>query len=290
MRLYLPVAGKPVFGENQNKHQRRGGMTTMNVSNETEQQGAAENRRLAQAIDHTKLTFAPGEDEARAIEKLCSEARDAGFYAVCVRPRHIQQAKVALAGSSVQVATVIGFPNQKVKLADELKQPTVGSFSTADKLAETRAAVGAGADELDWVIDVAALKNDVRINGTHVKTELEAAAQAAQGRPIKVIIETDLLTHDDIVAVSQWCAQTGMAMVKTSTGMVEGGQGATLEAVRLIRETLGKFDRTVGIKASGGIKTRQQALRFLDAGVNRIGTSSGLTIVSGDAVDLSGQY
>lgn len=240
-----------------------------------------ENVRLAQAIDHTKLTFAPGEDEQAAIEKLCSEAKVADFYAVCVRPQHVDLAKEALQGTSVKVATVIGFPAGKVKLENELKQPTIGDFSLAHKVAETKAALQAGADELDWVIRVTDLKLDVKNGSQHIVDELNVAQEAVCGLPVKVIIETDLLNDAEIIAVTQWCAQAGMAMVKTSTGMVEGGQGATISAVRLIRTILAQLQATTGIKASGGIKTREQALAFLAEGVNRLGTSSGLSIVQG---------
>ncbi len=256
----------------------------MSLQNPLSEDLSAEDLRLAQAIDHTKLTFAPGEDEERAIETLCREAMDYGFYAVCVRPRHVAQAKRLLAGSPVRVATVIGFPVQKVKVADELRKPTIGQFSIAEKQAETRQAVDVGADELDLVINVAALKQDVLAGTQIVRQELLAIVEAALGRPIKVIIETDLLTPAETVRITQWCAETGMGMVKTSTGMVEGGHGATLDGVRLIARTLrqAESNTTTGIKASGGIKNRAQALAFLELGVNRLGTSSGVAIVGGD--------
>jgi len=256
----------------------------MSLQNPLSEDLSAENRRLAQAIDHTRLTFAPGEDEERAIETLCREALAYGFYAVCVRPRHVAQAKRLLAGSPVRVATVIGFPAQKVKLADELCMPTIGQFSTVEKQVETRQAVDAGADELDLVINVAALKQDVQSGTQTVRQELLAIAEAAAGRLIKVIIETDLLTPAEMVQITQWCAETDMGMVKTSTGMVEGGHGATLEGVRLIARTLRQTEpeTATGIKASGGIKSRAQALAFLELGVNRLGTSSGVAIVGGD--------
>lgn len=251
---------------------------------------SAEDTRLAQAIDHTKLTFGPGEDAEAAIETLCEEAMQYGFYAVCVRPQHVALAKRLLLGSPVKVATVIGFPAQKVKLADELNQPTVGHFSTAHKQAETAQSVADGADELDLVINVSALKQDVQAGTQSVRQELQALAQVAADRPIKVIIETDLLSPAEIIQVTQWCAETGMGMVKTSTGMVEGGHGATLETVGLIASTLQKMGAATGIKASGGIKNREQALAFLALGVNRLGTSSGVAIVEGHSSGAAGAY
>lgn len=255
-----------------------------------QQHNTFEDSRVAQAIDHTKLTFADGEHERDAIETLCREAMQAGFCAVCVRPRHIALAKTLLADSPVKVATVIGFPLQKVSLDNELKQPTVGNVPTEEKVFETVQSVQAGADELDLVIHVAQLKQDVETGSRQVRRELAAIADAAAGCPIKVIIETDLLAPDEMVQVTQWCAETGMAMVKTSTGMVEGGQGATLEAVSLILQTLKAMSAGTGIKASGGIKTRQQAEALLALGVNRLGTSSGVAIVRGDSTGMAGGY
>lgn len=248
-------------------------------------------QRLKQAVDHTKLTFAAGENETQSIEKLCQEARKHGFYAVCVRPRHIALSKELLNGSPVKVATVIGFPADKVKLDTELKNPTVGAFSTDAKVAETRQAVNDNVDELDLVIDVAQLKKDVQTGSRLVLAELKAIYEAAgnDGKiPVKVIIESDLLTPDEIEQVTRWCHEANMGMVKTSTGMVDGGQGATVEAVSLIRKTLDELNSRTGIKASGGVKTREQALAFLNLGVNRIGTSSGIAIVQNEqAADKS---
>lgn len=249
-----------------------------------------EELRLAQAIDHTKLTFAEGEDETAAIETLCREARENGFYAVCVRPRHVALSKKLLVGSKVKVATVIGFPARKVTLADELKNPTVGNFTLAQKEAETRQAIEDRVDELDLVIDVALLKQDMQEKSNQTKRALQVIGQAAGTVPVKVIIETDLLTPEEIVQVTRWCAETGMAMVKTSTGMVEGGQGATLEGVRLIRDTLAEMQAPVSIKASGGIKNREQALAFLDEGVSRLGTSSGVALMRHNPVTDPGAY
>ncbi|HEY9688167.1 MAG TPA: deoxyribose-phosphate aldolase [Coleofasciculaceae cyanobacterium] len=237
------------------------------------------NVRLARAIDHTKLTFAPGEDEAQAIARLCSEAREMGFYAVCVRPRHVGLCHELLAGSPVKIAAVIGFPSQKVQLEAEWRQPTIGGFSTAEKLAEIAASLQAGADELDLVVNVADLKQDAQDGGCRVPDELQAVRQAAGEHPVKAIIETDLLTTSEITQATSACAQADLAMVKTSTGMIGGGKGATLENIGLIAETLRALNSPLGIKASGGVQTREQAVAFLDAGACRIGTSSGIAIM-----------
>lgn len=248
---------------------------------ENAQSACDDNQRLARLIDHTKLTFSADEDETVAIQALCAEAKAKGFYAVCVRPRHVALAKTCLSGSSVKIATVIGFPNHKIKLDREQQQPTVGNIATDHKLAETRQVIQAGADELDLVINVSALKQDRRDGSHRVKDELRAMAAVVGDCPIKVIIEIDLLSDEEIVQATGWCVETGMAMVKTSTGMVEGGHGATLQAVQLIGETLKRLNASVGIKASGGIKTREQAVMFANAGVSRLGTSSGVAILQG---------
>jgi len=247
-------------------------------------QGEFSTQQLAQSIDHTKLTFNANEDEDQAIEQLCTEARENGFFAVCVRPRHIAIARKNLQGSPVKVATVIGFPLDKVNLTQELDNPTIGRIPTEDKVLETRQSVEVGADELDLVMNVSQLKQDLKTGSQQTLTELKAVYEAAAGVPIKVIIETDLLTPAEIQFATQLCAQTGMAMVKTSTGMVTGGQGATLESVKLISEQLKALHSPAGIKASGGIKNRSQAQAFLALGVQRLGTSSGVAILQGETV------
>ncbi len=245
---------------------------------------ALENTRLAHSIDHTKLTFSPGEDETQAITQLCDEAKTYGFYAVCLRPQHIVLAKNLLTGSPVKVATVIGFPAEKVQLADELQQPTVGHFPTHAKVQETLQAQTDGVDELDLVINVAHLKQDVKTGSRQMIAELEAIRDAAKDLPIKVIIETDLLTPEEIDWATTACAQTGMCMVKTSTGMVVNGQGATLTTVQRIADRLQALQVNTGIKASGGLKTREQAMAFLALGVQRLGTSSGVAILQDKTV------
>lgn len=240
---------------------------------------AQDNERLAQSIDHTKLTFQKEEDEAEAMEKLCREAKTWGFYAVCVRPRHVALAQTLLQESPVKIATVIGFPLQKVALRDELQVPTIGHIPLTEKLREVRQCVQAGADELDLVINVAQLKQDFKRGSQFTLEEFHAIHDAANGLPIKVILETDLLTPDEIRFATECCVKAAMAMVKTSTGMVTGGQGATLEAVQTISERIKQLNAPTEIKASGSIKTRSQALSFLDLGVQRLGTSSGVAII-----------
>jgi deoxyribose-phosphate aldolase len=243
-----------------------------------------ESQRLAQRIDHTKLTFGPAEDENQAIEQLCQEAKTHGFFAVCVRPRHVMLAKHSLQDSPVKVATVIGFPAEKIQLQNELQQPTVGKMPTAEKVLETLQAIRDGVDELDLVMNVEQLKQDLQTGSHLALAELLAVQAAAGGTPIKVIIEIDLLTPQEMLHATELCAHANMAMVKTSTGMVSGGQGATLEAVQRIAAQLKALNSKAGIKASGGIKNREQALAFLALGVQRLGTSSGVTILQNKTV------
>jgi deoxyribose-phosphate aldolase len=243
-----------------------------------------QNQELAQRIDHTKLMFLPDEDETQAIRKLCAEADAFGFFAVCVRPEHIELAKRSLTNSEIRVAAVIDFPLQKVQLADERSQPTIGQASTADKLSETRQALHAGADELDLVMNVGQLKQDLQTGSQKVLAEFQAIREAAGTIPIKAIIEIDLLSPEEILTATDLCVQSGMNMVKTSTGMIEHGQGARLEVIHQIADRLSQLNSAIEIKASGGIKTRTQALLFLAAGVHRIGTSSGPAFFQEQAV------
>ncbi len=232
--------------------------------------------QLAHLVDHTKLTFAEGEDQEQAIRTLCAEAREYHFRAVCVRPQHITLAKECLNGSSVMVATVIGFPQSKLELSDEQTNPTVGNFSLTHKLEEVALTLADGVDELDLVIDVARFRE----NHENTRAELKAVFDASQGKAIKVIVETDLHDAQAIIKLTQLCAETGVATIKTSTGMLNGGKGAVVETVALIRETIDTHNLTLDIKASGGVKTLEHAQRLADLKVDRIGTSSGITLVS----------
>ncbi len=241
---------------------------------------------LAQAIDHTKLTFSAGEDKQASIRALCQEALEHQFYAVCVRPEHIKLAKDLIGAHDVKVATVIGFPQEKEDLEMEKKAATIGCFSTESKLAEVKQALADSVDELDLVLNVALFKKEAAGHeflpeNSETMKELQVIKDASQGALIKVIIETDLLSDDEIVKATMACAKTGMFMVKTSTGMLIGGKGASCEAVALIRKTLDEYAPRTQIKASGGIKTKEQAIEFLEMGANRLGTSSGIAIASG---------
>lgn len=206
-------------------------------------------------IDHTLLKATATEDE---IKKLCDEARDYHFYAVCVNGCRVAEAKKHLSGSAVKLAAVVGFP--------------LGAMHTKAKVFETRLALSDGADEIDMVINVAwALEG----KWERVTQEIAALKEVCGEAVLKVIIETCYLTDAEIVRASQACVEAGADFVKTSTGFGTGG--ATFEAVKIIRKTVGNQAK---IKASGGIKTQETALKYISMGVNRLGTSAGIALVS----------
>lgn len=217
------------------------------------------NADIAKYIDHTNLN--PNATKSD-IAKLCAEAMEYKFFAVCVNPYWVRFAVKELSSSDVAVATVIGFP--------------LGANLTDIKIAEAQKAVSEGAEEIDMVINIGALKDK---EYDFVADEIQAIVRASRTAPVKVIIETDLLTDEDKIAATKACVKAGAAMVKTSTGFVKDGKGATVEDVKLIKETLG--DAKLGIKASGGVRDFEKAKSLIDVGATRLGTSSGVAIVKG---------
>lgn len=234
---------------------------------------------LAKRIDDTRLVFHPSEKPEDLITALCHNALRENFRAVCIRPEYVKQAKILLKNSSVMIATVIGFPKAKESLADQQHNPTVGSFPWEAKALEMTQAKSDGADEFDVVMDVARFKSSARSPEGHltITQELEKLVTHADGTPIKLIIETDLLTPEEIILISQLALKTGIHFMKTSTGMLEGGVGATPRNVELIYKTLqeSSLSPKPGIKASGGIRTANQAVVLLQAGADVIGSSAG---------------
>ena len=225
------------------------------------------NLELAKYIDHTLLS--PSATRAE-ITKLCSEAKEYGFFAVCVNPYWVRHAVKELASSQVAVAAVIGFP--------------LGANLTDVKVAEAQRAIAEGAEELDLVINIGALKDK---EAGYVEEEIRSIVRAARGAMVKVIIECDLLTDDEKVVAAQCCVNAGASMVKTSTGLVKDGKGATVEDIELIKRTIA--GSTLGIKASAGIRDYDKAKALIDAGATRLGTSAGVAIVSG-AKAVQGAY
>jgi deoxyribose-phosphate aldolase len=211
--------------------------------------------RMAGCIDHTLLKPTATADQITA---LCREAVAAGFAAVCVNPCHIPLAAVRLAGTPVKVCSVIGFP--------------LGANSTYIKAEEARLAIDQGAHEVDMVMQIGALKSG-RLDD--VEEDIRQVVKAAGETPVKVIIETCFLTDEEKTAACRLAVSAGAKFVKTSTGF--GSGGATPADVRLMRSTVGS---ALGVKASGGIRTLEDALVMLEAGANRLGTSSGMQILS----------
>ncbi|EFI84241.1 Deoxyribose-phosphate aldolase 2 [Listeria grayi] len=217
---------------------------------------------LAKLIDHTALK--PETTKAQ-ITQLCKEAKEYGFASVCVNPTWVKLAAELLAGSDVKVCTVIGFP--------------LGANTSAVKAFEAKDAIANGAGEVDMVINIAALKDK---DDALVESDIRAVVEAANGTLVKVIIETSLLSDEEKVRACEIAVKAGTDFVKTSTGFSTGG--ATKEDVALMRKTVGP---TIGVKASGGVRTKQDVEDMVAAGATRIGASAGVAIVSGDQTSKS---
>ncbi len=217
---------------------------------------------LASYIDHTLLKPDATREQ---IEELCTEAAEHQFTSVCVNGSRVELAYSLLEESDVQVCTVVGFP--------------LGAMDADAKRYETEAAVDAGANEIDMVMNIGRFKD-----GEHdyIVREIRDVVEAADDRVVKVILETCLLTNDQIEKACKLVVQAQAHFVKTSTGF--GNAGATLEHVRLMRETVGQF---AGVKAAGGVRNSEDARAMIQAGATRIGTSNGIAIVSGDSANGS---
>lgn len=207
--------------------------------------------------DHTLLK---PDATAGQIKVVCAEAREYGFASVCVNPSYIGLVAKELDGSGVNPCVVVGFP--------------LGATLPEIKAAETRAVTALGAKEVDMVINIGAAKDG---DWALVQRDIEAVVEAAAGKAIvKVIIETCFLTDDEKVRACMAAKQAGADFVKTSTGF--GSGGATIEDVRLMRVTVGS---EMGVKASGGVRDLDTAKAMIEAGATRLGTSSGVSIVTG---------
>lgn len=212
---------------------------------------------LNKLIDHTLLKQ---DASPAAIEKLCQEALEYHFMSVCVNPGFVPLAAKLLKGSDVKVCTVVGFP--------------LGATLPESKAYEAELAIKAGATEVDMVLnDSMAKVHDYEYIANEVKLVKKACGKIL----LKVILETCLLTDEEITECSKACVRGGADYVKTSTGFSTGG--ATTHAVKLMREAVGP---NVGVKASGGIHNREEALAMVDAGASRIGASCGVKIVKGE--------
>ena len=192
--------------------------------------------------------------------KLFEEAKKYNFLGVCINPLYVKLAKEQLSGTDVKIVTVVGFP--------------LGANKTEVKAYETKLAVEDGADEIDMVINVTALKNK---DYGFVKLDIETVKDFCKDKPLKVILETDLLDKEEIKKACEICIEAKADFVKTSTGFVKGGVGAKTEDVELMYKTVSPYG--LKVKASGGIRDKETAIKMLKAGAERLGTSSGVKIM-----------
>ena len=213
---------------------------------------------IASFIDHTLLApTATGRD----IDTLCEEAATYGFASVCVQPMWVARATARLRGKSPAVCTVVGFP--------------LGATTATSKAFETKEAIEHGATEIDMVLPIGALLEG---DEETVRAHIRAVVRAANGILVKVIIETCLLTDEQKVRACQLAKEEGADYVKTSTGFSTGG--ATIDDIQLMRQTVGE---TLGVKASGGVRTIDEARAMIEAGATRIGASAGVSIVQAES-------
>ncbi|SCI71771.1 Deoxyribose-phosphate aldolase [uncultured Clostridium sp.] len=219
---------------------------------------------IAKMIDHTILkAFATKED----VKVLCKEAKEYNFFSVCINPANIELAKKELEGSDVKVCTVIGFP--------------LGANTSEVKAFETKDAIKKGADEVDMVINIGALKDK---NYDYVLNDIKAVVDAADKKAlVKVIIETCYLTDEEKKIACELSVKAGADFVKTSTGFGTGG--STPEDIKLMREVVGP---NIGVKASGGVRNQEDAKAVIEAGCSRIGASASVAIAKGEDSQTSG--
>lgn len=211
---------------------------------------------LADFIEHTLLKPDATNEE---LKKLFTEAKHHKFKGVCVNPINVKMAKDSLKGTGVKIVTVVGFP--------------LGASLPEVKAFEAKKAIEDGADEIDMVIAIQAIKNK---DWEYAKKDVAEVKKACGSHILKVIIETDLLTDEEIIKACEMAIAGGADFVKTSTGFVKGGVGAKVEDVKIMNEVV--KSTPVQIKASGGIKDKEKALLLVKAGASRLGTSSGVEI------------
>lgn len=213
-------------------------------------------KQIAGMIDHTELKSSSGE---KKIKNLCDEAKAFNFFSVCINPFYVKFAAEQLKGSEVAVCSVIGFP--------------LGANKSKLKARETEEAVTDGADEVDMVLNVGALRDG---KYDFVKKDINEVVKASGPALVKVIFETCYLTDEQIVTACDLTVEAGADYVKTSTGF--GAFGAFPQHVRLMRKSVGP---DIGVKASGGVQNFKDALRMIEAGASRLGTSAGVKIIEG---------
>ena len=213
---------------------------------------------LSQYIEHTLLKQDATKEE---LTKLFDEAKKYNFKGICVNPINVATAKKYLNDTNVKIVTVVGFP--------------LGANVSEVKAFETEKAVKDGADEIDMVLNVSKLKDK---DYEFVLEDIKAVKKACADKPLKVILETDLLEKDEIKKACELCVEAKADFVKTSTGFVKNGEGAKAEDVKLMADIVKPHG--LGVKASAGIRDKAKALAMIEAGADRLGTSSGVAIVS----------
>lgn len=211
---------------------------------------------LAASIDHSILR---PDITLQDIKRICAEAIEHGFFGVCIPPFYVREASKFLENTAVKVITVVGFP--------------MGYSATPAKVEEIKRAIDEGADEIDFVANIAAIKNN---NWNFVKNDVDSLTRAChlKGKVAKVIIEITLLTNEEIIKICEICNEVGINYVKTSSGFQ--GNITRTEPIHLLREHL---DPSIKIKVSGGIGTYQQAMDFLNAGASRLGVSRSIQVI-----------
>ena len=214
---------------------------------------------LNEYIEHTLLKQDCTKDD---LIKLFNEAKEHKFLGICVNPAYVSLAKENLAGSDVKIVTVVGFP--------------LGASKSEVTAFEAKTAIEDGADEIDMVMNVSAMKSK---DYDYIVRDIKMVKEACGKTNLKVILETDLLTKEEIAKACELCVEAGADLVKTSTGFVKGGVGAKPEDVKIMHDIVAPHGMEV--KASGGVRSKEDAIAVIEAGATRIGTSSGIKIVEG---------
>lgn len=214
---------------------------------------------LNEYVEHTLLKQDCTKDD---LIKLFNEAKEHKFLGVCVNPAYVSLAKENLAGSGVKIVTVVGFP--------------LGASKSEVTAFEAKTAIEDGADEIDMVMNVSAMKSK---DYDYIVRNVKMVKEACGKTNLKVILETDLLTKEEIAKACELCVEAGADLVKTSTGFVKGGVGAKPEDVKIMHDIVAPHGMEV--KASGGVRSKEDAIAVIEAGATRIGTSSGIKIVEG---------
>ena len=214
---------------------------------------------LNEYVEHTLLKQDCTKDD---LIKLFNEAKEHKFLGVCVNPAYVSLAKENLAGSGVKIVTVVGFP--------------LGASKSEVTAFEAKTAIEDGADEIDMVMNVSAMKSK---DYDYIVRDVKMVKEACGKTNLKVILETDLLTKEELAKACELCVEAGADLVKTSTGFVKGGVGAKPEDVKIMHDIVAPHGMEV--KASGGVRSKEDAIAVIEAGATRIGTSSGIKIVEG---------